>query len=103
MKVRDIMSSRLVTVELDDRLALLKFLSPHIGSAPETARDAASLNERVHQIMSRKPITLPADSLIDDAIDLLLAHGISCVPIVDSHFKPVGIVTWRDLLRSLRA
>ncbi len=131
MSLRSIMSPRVVTVEMDDRLAvvkeifdstkfhhllvingdgelagvvsdrdLLKALSPYVGSAAENARDAATLNKRVHQVMSRKPITLTPDAPLADAVKLLLEHRISCIPIVDEQFRPVGIVSWRDLLRS---
>jgi acetoin utilization protein AcuB len=131
MSLRSIMTSRVVTVEMDDRLAvvkeifdsskfhhvlvvngdgelagvlsdrdLLKALSPYVGSPSENLRDAATLNKRVHQIMSRKPITLPPEATIADAVKLLLAHRISCIPIVNAEFKPIGIVSWRDLLRS---
>jgi acetoin utilization protein AcuB len=130
--LRDIMTVRLVTVEMDDRLEvvkeifdtmkfhhllvvdehkklcgivsdrdLLKALSPYVGSAAETARDLATLNKRVHQIMTRHPITLHPQSGIAEAARLLLAHRISCVPIVDDERKPVGIVSWRDVLKSL--
>lgn len=131
MKVKDIMSTRLVTVELDDRLHvvkkifdstrfhhvlaidedgtlygvvsdrdLLRALSPFIGSTVETARDAATLDKPVHRIMTRKPITLPAAATVADAIEIFLAHPVSCIPIVDAHFKPVGIVSWRDVLKA---
>ena len=134
MSLRSIMTARVVTVEMDDRLAavkeifdstkfhhvlvvdsdgklagvvsdrdLLKALSPYVGSATENARDTATLNKRVHQIMSRKPITLPPDALIADAVKLLLAHRISCIPIVNAQFQPIGIVSWRDLLRTFDA
>jgi acetoin utilization protein AcuB len=80
---------------------LLRALSPYVGSAAETARDLATLNKRVHQIMTRHPITLRPESGISEAVNLLLMHGISCIPIVDDKLKPVGIVSWRDLLKSL--
>ena len=35
------------------------------------------------------------------AIALFLAHGISCIPIVDADMRPVGILSWRDILRTL--
>lgn len=132
MVVSDIMTARIVTVGMDDRLEmvkeifdtvhfhhllvvdehkklsgivsdrdLLRALSPYVGSAAETARDVATLNKRVHQIMTRRPITLHAQAPIADAVNLLLAHRISCIPIVDDESKPVGILSWRDLLRSL--
>jgi acetoin utilization protein AcuB len=80
---------------------LLRALSPYVGSAAETARDVATLNKRVHQIMTRRPITLHAQAAIAEAVNLLLAHRISCIPIVDDESKPVGILSWRDLLKSL--
>lgn len=132
MTLGKIMTARIVTVEMDDRLEvvkeifdtvsfhhllvvdehkklsgvlsdrdLLRALSPYVGSAAETARDLATLNKRVHQIMTRHPITLRQESAIDEAVKLLLENGISCIPVVDSDFKPVGIVSWRDLLRTL--
>jgi acetoin utilization protein AcuB len=134
MVMRDVMTTRIVTVAMDDRLEvvkeifdtmhfhhllvidehaklsgivsdrdLLRALSPYVGSAAETARDLATLNKRVHQIMSRHPITLHPQSTAAEAVGLLLAHRISCIPIVDDEFKPVGIVSWRDLLKSLSA
>jgi acetoin utilization protein AcuB len=133
MNVKHIMSTEIVTVELDDKLAvvkeifetlkfhhllvveskkllgivsdrdLLKALSPNIGTLTETPRDAATLNKRVHQIMSRNPIALRSDADIYDAVDLFNLHKISCIPIVDDAFKPVGIVSWRDILREFAA
>jgi acetoin utilization protein AcuB len=132
MVVSDIMTVKIVTVGMDDRLEivkeifdtvhfhhllvvdehkklsgilsdrdLLRALSPYVGSAAETARDVATLNKRVHQIMTRRPITLQPQAAIGDAVNLLLAHRISCIPIVDDESKPVGILSWRDLLKSL--
>jgi acetoin utilization protein AcuB len=80
---------------------LLKALSPYVGSAAETTRDLATLNKRVHQIMTRHPITLHPRSEIAEAARVLLAHRISCIPVVDDEHKPVGIVSWRDVLKSL--
>jgi acetoin utilization protein AcuB len=132
MTLANIMTARVVTVAMDDKLELVKeifdtmnfhhllvvdergklsgivsdrdllrALSPYVGSAAETTRDLATLNKRVHQIMTRHPITLRQHSGIAEAANLLLAHRISCVPIVDDDFKPIGIVSWRDLLKSL--
>ena len=85
---------------LSDR-DLLRALSPYVGSAAETSRDLATLNKRVHQIMTRHPFTLRPQAGIGEAVNLLLKNRISCVPIVDEDFTPVGIVSWRDLLRAL--
>lgn len=133
MSIRQIMSTRVVTVEFDDTLAavkeifdklkfhhllvvengklygvvsdrdLLKALSPNLGTAFETPKDVATLNKRVHQIMSRKPIVLSPDASIYDAVDIFIQHRISCIPIVDAASKPVGIVTWHDIFKVLAA
>ena len=131
MSVENIMTERVVTVELDDTLAmvkeifdrlrfhhvlviesgrligvvsdrdLLKALSPNIGTMSETFNDLATLNKRVHQIMTRKPMTLTPEAPIGDAVRLFNTHKVSCIPIVDKEFRPVGIVSWRDILKAI--
>lgn len=130
MSLRSIMTARVVTVEVDDPLEtvksifdsvkfhhllvvekgklcgvisdrdLLRALSPYVGTPSENARDLATLKKRAHQIMTRKPVTLPPEAAVADAVKLFLEHRVSCIPVVDPAFKPVGIVSWRDLLRS---
>ncbi|CAD6518419.1 hypothetical protein LMG27952_01002 [Paraburkholderia hiiakae] len=125
------MTSRVVTIGFDDTLAsvreifaqasfhhllvveegklqgvvsdrdLLRAISPFIDSVVESERDLGTLKKRVHQIMSRKPITLRPESSLSEAVALFLANKISCIPIVDAEFRPVGIVSWRDVLRYL--
>ena len=132
MDVGGIMTARVVSVEMDDRLEvvkkifdtlkfhhllvvddrgilkgvvsdrdLLKALSPYVGSAAENARDVATLNKRVHQIMSRDLVTLQPRASIPEAVKLFLEQRISCIPIVDGSLKPVGILSWRDVLKTL--
>jgi acetoin utilization protein AcuB len=134
MDVGALMTKRVVSVEMDDRLEvvkkifdtlkfhhllvvddrgrlkgvvsdrdLLKALSPYVGSASENARDIATLNKRVHQIMSRNLFTLPAHAGVPEAVTLFLEQRISCIPIIDETVKPVGILSWRDVLRTLLA
>jgi acetoin utilization protein AcuB len=50
----------------------------------------------MRDIMTARVVTVEMDDRL-----LLLAHRISCIPIVDDEFKPIGIVSWRDLLKSL--
>jgi acetoin utilization protein AcuB len=132
VSIKKIMSTKLVTVNLDDTLDtvkaifdnlkfhhllvieerkllgvvsdrdLLKALSPNIGSSRESYQDLASLNKRVHQIMTRRPVVLQESATVDNAIYLFNTHSISCLPVVDANNKPVGIVSWRDIMKSLR-
>jgi acetoin utilization protein AcuB len=129
MTLREIMTTRLVTVEPDDPLEsikqifdsvkfhhllvvdsgkklvgvisdrdLLRALSPYLGTSSENARDLATLKKRAHQIMSRQLHTLAPEATLADAVDLFLNHRVSCIPVVDPGLKPVGIVSWRDVL-----
>lgn len=82
---------------------LFKALSPNLGLASENEHDAATLNKRVHQIMTRKPITVRGDNDVYDAIALFNQHSISCLPVLDEDQKVIGILTWRDILRALEA
>ena len=132
MNVEKIMSKRIVTVEMDDSLKvvkeifdnvrfhhllvvelgklfgvvsdrdLLKALSPNIGTIVETTMDALTLKKRVHQIMTRKPVTLTPSAGIYDAIEIFNKHNISCIPVVDDENKPVGIISWRDILKEIK-
>lgn len=124
----DIMTRRIVTVEMDDSLYvvkevfdhasfhhllvvdgrrlvgvisdrdLLRHVSPRVDSVDETRADRASLNRKAHQIMSRHPVTATPDCAISEGVRRLLKSGVSCLPIVDANGHPQGIVSWRDLL-----
>lgn len=130
-RVRDIMSSNPVTVSMDDRLGdvrnifnrlrfhhvlvvdegklfgvlsdrdLLKALSPNLGTMAENDKDAATLNKRVHQVMTRKPITVHGEDPVMDAVRIFNTQRISCIPVIDADGRPVGLLSWRDILRSL--
>lgn len=131
MNVESIMSQNIVTVKLDSSLKqikqifddarfhhvlvvdagklfgvisdrdLLRNLSPKIGTLHETNKDLATLKKRSHQILTRKPITLYPHSNIHEAIEIFVNHNISCIPVVNEESAPVGIVSWRDILKAL--
>ena len=133
MSVEKIMSTPVVTVEMDDSLKvikgifdnthfhhlividsgkvfgvisdrdLLKALSPNIGTAAETTRDTATLNKSAHQIMTRKPVTLELNASVYDAVEIFNNHNISCIPVVDDEDKPLGIISWRDILKEIES
>lgn len=133
MTVEKIMSKSIVTVEMDDSLKvvkeifdnvcfhhllvvesgklfgvisdrdLLKAMSPNIGTTAETARDLATLNKKAHQILTRKPVSLSPDTSIYEAIEIFNSHNISCIPVVDEDTKPIGIISWRDILKAIVA
>ena len=130
MNVSEIMSTKVVTVGMDDRLSLvkeifdgtkfhhlvvieegavfgilsdrdlLKSISPNIGTNRYTPRDLETLDKCVHTVMTRKPICVHESASVADVITLLNKHTISCVPVVDEQNHIVGIITWRDILKN---
>jgi len=84
---------------LSDR-DVLRVISPFLGSLSETRRDVTILQRRVHQIMTRDPITVGAEVELTAAMRRLIDHDISCLPVVAADGRIEGIVTWRDLLRA---
>ncbi len=132
MNIKEIMSKNLVTIGMDDSLKavkaifdnagihhllvvesdklfgvisdrdMLKALSPNIGTLAETNRDTITLNKKAHQIMTSKLVTLTPDAEISDAIEIFNNHDVSCIPVVDDKNKPVGIISWRDILKAIK-
>ncbi len=130
MRLDPIMTKRVVTVGMDDTLAtlweifhrekfhhllvveddelrgiisdrdLLKASSPFINTLAEQKRDLMILRKRAHQIMTRKPITIPKEASWEDASRLMLRENISCLPVVSPNGQIEGILTRTDLLRS---
>ncbi|HXN33054.1 MAG TPA: CBS domain-containing protein [Polyangiaceae bacterium] len=90
---------RLVGV-ISDR-DLLRATSPFIDTLAERPQDLATLRKRAHQIMSREPIVAHRDDSVAQAAAAMLAHRVSCLPVVTPDGRVEGIVSWRDLMRSL--
>ncbi|NQY35223.1 MAG: CBS domain-containing protein [Alteromonadaceae bacterium] len=131
MSISNFMSNKLISLELDDDLNkvkatfdskkihhilildnkklvgvitdrdLYKHLSPAIGTNKETFNDSLLLQKKVHLIMSRNLITAEADISLNEAVLIIHDNNISCLPIVDKKAHPIGIITWRDILKLL--
>lgn len=131
MIIEEIMTKRIVTVELDDSLKtvkeifdnvqfhhllaiesdalfgvisdrdLFRAISPNIGSMFETEKDLATLNKKVHQIVTRKPVTIAPTENVSEAIGIFNRNNISCIPVIDKNNIPIGIVSWRDILKTI--
>lgn len=130
MYIKDMMTTRIVTVEMDDTLGEIKeifdnvsfhhvmvvedqgqlvgmisdrdmrqSLSPKLGTAAELQRDRDTLTQRAHQVMTRNLITLSAEDQVFDAIHHFTQHKISALPVIDTTGNPIGIVSWRDILK----
>lgn len=87
---------------LSDR-DLLKALNPKVFSKVATHDELACLNIRVHQIMTRKPIVLDEDDDLSKAIALFNEFNLSCLPVLNSEGKPIGILSWRDIIKAINA
>ncbi|MHC4508396.1 MAG: CBS domain-containing protein [Planctomycetota bacterium] len=128
MRLDSLITTPVVTVEMDDTLAtlweifdnvkfhhllvvedgklrgvisdrdLLKASSPFVNTFAEQKRDLTLLKKRAHQIMSRKPITIGKEATSEEASELMLRRSISCLPVVAPEGHIDGIITWRDLL-----
>ncbi len=56
---------------------------------------------QVKEIMSRDLITISQDATVEEAAQIMLAHTISGLPVVDAGGSMVGIITQSDILRAL--
>ena len=78
---------------------ILKVISPFVGSKTmEREQDARTLRQRVHQIMSRKPVTVAPSERASEAARIMLKERVSCLPVVTAESELVGILTLRDIV-----
>ena len=133
MSIAKIMSTRVVSVHMDDSLQslrelfadtgfhhlvvvhdnklrgiisdrdLLKSISPFVDTLSERKLDRATLDRKAHQIMTREVITLNPRDSVYSAIELFNTHKISCIPIIDTNRLPVGMVSWRDVMKFMQS
>ncbi|NBC10510.1 MAG: CBS domain-containing protein [Planctomycetes bacterium] len=80
---------------------LLKHISPFINKMAERPQDLATLQKRAHQVMTRNLVTTTREEAVEDAGRRMLEARVSCLPVVDDQQRPVGFVSWRDLLGAL--
>lgn len=78
---------------------LLKNISPFIGKPGERSSDLTCLKRRAHQIMTRQLVAARKNTSLRAAARVMLDHRISCLPVVDSNKKCIGIITIRDVVR----
>ncbi|OGV63962.1 MAG: CBS domain-containing protein [Lentisphaerae bacterium RIFOXYA12_FULL_48_11] len=130
MQVKSVMTQNILSVQMDDSIGkireilkaakfhhlfvvenkrlvgiisdrdMLRAISPFLNTLQETRRDLTVLDRRVHQIMSRKLVTVDRHTSIETAMKLLLDKNISCLPVVSPDGEIEGIVTWRDIIRA---
>jgi acetoin utilization protein AcuB len=128
--IAEIMTVRVSTIEMDDSLEVirdifrkvrfhhllvvdneklvgvisdrdvLKALSPYVGTMSETDRDRATLNKRAHQIMSHHPVTVRESCSLQEAAQLMLTQGVSCLPVTTANGVVRGVLTWKDVFKA---
>ena len=133
MSISQIMSTRVVSVHMDDSLQslrelfaatgfhhlvvvndnvlngiisdrdLMKAVSPFVDTISERMLDRATLDKKAHQIMTREVISLTSNDSIYTAITLFNQNKISCIPIINEKKHPVGIVSWRDVMKYMQS
>ena len=57
---------------------------------------------RVSSVMARDLVVATPDMPLANAIELLVANRINCLPVVDANGRACGIVTTTDLLKAFR-
>ena len=85
---------------LSDRDVLRK-ISPRVGTASERAEDLWTLQRKVFQAATYRPITASPETSVLEAAAILLSRGISCLPVMGESGRVAGLVTTRDLLQAL--
>ncbi|MEO6162502.1 MAG: CBS domain-containing protein [Candidatus Binatia bacterium] len=88
----------LLVVEPDGRLAGV--LSDRDILRAEGCYDSEST--LIADLMISDPISVQPDTLLSEAVELVLDHRINCLPVVDANRQIRGILTTTDLLRTLR-
>lgn len=79
----------------------LKTVSPNVKNGAMTSSDLNTMNRKTHQIMTRKVITVKPDDQVMKAVLLFNENKISSLPVVEGD-KPLGILSWRDIMRFLQ-
>jgi acetoin utilization protein AcuB len=78
-------------------------ISPWADGPASTRRDDETLRRPVYSCATYAMRTIQQDAPIQEAAAILLAEGISALPVVGTDGGITGIVTARDLLRELLA
>jgi len=131
MTVAEIMTTEVITANMDDTLGgirkvfelnhfhhipifegnrlsgivsdrdVLKNLSSRADAGNANNHALNTLNKKMHQIMTRKVITINPEDTIEEAAATMLEKKFNCLPVLEPSGAIVGIVTKTDLLRSL--
>lgn len=68
-----------------------------------TARDMRfkrDMSEKVRDVMSKDPVTIPENSSIEKAMEVMSKNKVEKLPMIDSRGRLTGLITVRDVERS---
>jgi acetoin utilization protein AcuB len=64
----------------------------------------STLDEPVSKVMTREPVTIQADTTIDEVIEILVRMKVGALPVVEPRSRDlIGIVSYIDILREVAA
>jgi acetoin utilization protein AcuB len=75
-------------------------LPSHAGSLDADEMSCLFDRWQVQEVMTRPVVSVAPQASIEDAASLMLAHAISCLPVLEGG-RLVGILTEGDILRAL--
>jgi acetoin utilization protein AcuB len=97
---------RLPVIDKNGRLAGIVTRGDIRGAEPSQATSLSIwelnyllANLKIADIMTPNPITVPENSTIGEAADLMLEHKVSGLPVLNNAGQLVGIITESDIFR----
>lgn len=76
---------------------LLRQVSPYAGKLGQEETDPQALAKKLHQVLSRDPVTVSPETSIPETIGIMLDHKFDMVPVVVGR-RLMGIVTPADII-----
>ncbi|MGM0470912.1 MAG: KpsF/GutQ family sugar-phosphate isomerase [Bacillota bacterium] len=66
----------------------------------ELEKSSDLLQLTVKEIMTVDPVTITADKLAAEAVNIMQEQEISDLPVINEEFRPIGMVNFQDLLKA---
>ncbi len=89
-------SGAILLLDAESRLSGI-FTDSDLARLFESRRDGA-LDEPIRQVMTPRPITVPAGSMVSDAMSIMAERKLSELPVVDEDGRPIGLLDITDLV-----
>lgn len=102
--IREVFSSQtggrrtgaVMLIDDDGRLSGL-FTDSDLARLLEQHREG-QLDRPIGEVMTKSPLTIDADSLLHDAVEVLSSRKISELPVVDEDSQPIGLIDITDVI-----